>query len=165
MAKNTEEKPRDVTFTDAPAEYDYTGFGAREEEIVGKTRQGRPVRKVSTVAGFYTENQRMRYGSGCHFAATQERWDEIKDHILVEEKPPTRKIFVQVEPMGRGFQAMADDDHRLWGRADTVAGAIGALLETHAEEFGIGIIHDASCTQQAQRIAEELVRIRKDQKW
>lgn len=75
-----------------------------------------------------------------------------------------RKIFVRAEPAGSGYQAMADDDHRIWGRGDRVASAIGALLEAHPEAFGVEIIHDASCAQVASRIADELVKIHNERK-
>ncbi len=77
---------REITYTDAPVEYDYTGFGTRDEGVIGKTPRGRDLRKVSTKAGFYTENQRMRYGSGLHYALTQERFDEMKDLVLAVAK-------------------------------------------------------------------------------
>ena len=69
-----------ITYTDAPEAYD--GFGTVTLAVAGRTEK-RPVRKVDTPEQ-HVEWQRMRYGSGMNLYATEERWAEIKDAVLVD---------------------------------------------------------------------------------
>lgn len=69
------------TVTDAPADYDWVGFGCRQLAVLGTSTRGRTVRLVGTPATL-TENQRGRYGSGQHMAMEPSEFEKIKDLVM-----------------------------------------------------------------------------------
>jgi hypothetical protein len=73
---------RVVTYTTAPASYDYTGFGAKDLGVVAHDSRGKPIRKVSNPEGG-VEAQRGRYASGMHMAADETEWKKLVQYKLV----------------------------------------------------------------------------------
>lgn len=73
-----------ATYTTAPAEYDWTGFGTRTVlHFAGYTaRGGKPIRKVATQTA-RTEAQRGRYASGLHMCADATEWAKLVRFGLV----------------------------------------------------------------------------------
>jgi hypothetical protein len=69
-------------YTTAPADYDW-GNATREIAIVGKTRNGKTVRKVETRDNL-AEEQGSRYASGCHMAVDEIEWQKLISYNLVE---------------------------------------------------------------------------------
>lgn len=72
----------ELTVTTAPRDYDWTGFGTREVEVVGESKGGSVVRTVATPRGFHTENQRARYRSGLHMALDVKEFEKVRDLTL-----------------------------------------------------------------------------------
>lgn len=67
-------------YTDAPECYD--GFGTQTvRETKFSTKRG-PVRVVSLVPQ-HQNWQEMRYSSGLHLCMDQEKWDDLKDLLVV----------------------------------------------------------------------------------
>ncbi len=84
--KTPKNEERVLTVTTAPDDYDWTGFGTREVEILGEDKHGRPIRVVSTLVGHWTEAQRGRFRSGLHLAVGMEDWEKVKSFTLAVEK-------------------------------------------------------------------------------
>lgn len=81
MSKPTEQ--REATYTTAPIDYDYTGFGTVNEGPVGMTDKGKVVRKVTTFLS-KTDYQRGRYGSGLHLSADEAEFKKLVDYGFIK---------------------------------------------------------------------------------
>lgn len=80
--------PPVVTYTTAPADYDW--FGTRELDAwVGSTKApgSKKVRKVVSPAD-EVENMRARYSSGLHMAVDETEWKKLVDYKLVTLSGP-----------------------------------------------------------------------------
>ena len=82
------EELRDVTYTTAPEDYDYTGFGTRDVGVVATTEKGVAVRKITTRPN-HTGYQRGRYGSGLHMAADTKEFEKLVNYgfVILKEMP------------------------------------------------------------------------------
>ena len=74
MAKET------VTYTNAPADYDW--FGTTTVAVAGRDLRGKTVRKVSGPSD-RIEAQRARYASGLHLVADEVEWSKLVSYKLV----------------------------------------------------------------------------------
>jgi hypothetical protein len=80
-----------VTYTTAPADYDWFGTHTIEEcagttinvfQHQGRSENGKTIRKVSGPAN-RVEAQRGRYSSGNHMAVDETEWKKLVDYKLV----------------------------------------------------------------------------------
>ena len=69
-----------VTYTTAEADYD--GFGTQTLSEVGRTTNGKVIRKVQTPAR-HLRWQRMRYASGCKMVADEAEYQDLVGYNLV----------------------------------------------------------------------------------
>jgi hypothetical protein len=69
-----------VTYTTAEAAYD--GFGTTTLCEVGRTTNGKTIRKVETPA-LHLRWQRMRYASGCKMVADEAEYQKLVGYDLV----------------------------------------------------------------------------------
>ena len=84
-----------VTYTTAPADYDW--FGTVTVEVAGCDSRGRAVRKV-TGPKAHVEAQRGRYGSGLHLAVDEAEWAKLVAYKLVSvEGPAVAKVSEAAE--------------------------------------------------------------------
>lgn len=70
-----------ATYTTAEEAYD--GFGTTTIDVVGRSKNGKTIRKVHTPEP-HVRWQRMRYGSGLHMALDEAGYRDLLAHGLVD---------------------------------------------------------------------------------
>jgi len=75
ITTKSDKSPAERYYTDAPTNYDW-GWTTTLIENVGVSRKGNPVRLVEISDGFHADHQVQRYGSGLHFAFSEEEYNK-----------------------------------------------------------------------------------------
>lgn len=125
--------PEEITYTTASPTYD--GFGTKTIETIGKNKDGKDIRKVSTPKR-HLDWQRNRYLSGGHFAASEQDWSETSDLLKNPKEESPFNVFDMIMQQGSGSgsdDSLEKQDKFNQGVIDTIKNEIARIQKEHDE--------------------------------